>query len=226
MTDSFYVEDSGGGGKDFIPVPPGLHLGRCYRIVDLGTQRTEYMGEEKLQRKVMIGWELHGEAADGSPLKTEKGDPMAIFKNYTFSWADKANLRLDLQSWRGEPWSDDEAKKFDLTTILDRWCMLNVVHREGKTGKMFANVGGISPVPRVIKQHGMPKGVNKVQLFRIADPDMTLFENFGKGLKTKIESSPEWRARRVSKAPQAPQANQAPKQASSGFDDMDDDVPF
>jgi hypothetical protein len=93
-------------------------------------------------------------------------------------------------------------------------------------GKMFANVGGISPVPRVIKQHGMPKGVNKVQLFRIADPDMELFEKFGKGLKSKIEASPEWRARRISKAPQAPQAYQAPKPASSGFDDMDDDAPL
>lgn len=37
MTDGFYVEDS--GGKDFVPVPPGLHLARCYRIIDLGTQR-------------------------------------------------------------------------------------------------------------------------------------------------------------------------------------------
>ena len=215
MNESFFVEDSG-GGKDFIPVPPGMHLARCYRIIDLGTQRSEYMGEEKLQRKIMLGWELHGEADDGSPLKTEKGDPMAIFKNYTHSWAEKANLRLDLQDWRGEPWSDAEARKFDLTQILDRWCMLNVIHREGKQGKVFANVSGISPVPRIIKQQGLPKGVNKLQLFRLADPDMALFESFGKGLKAKIEASPEWRSKRASKAPVAPK---------SSFDDMED-VPF
>jgi hypothetical protein len=34
---SFIVENTSTGG-DFTPVPAGLHLARCYRIVDLGTQ--------------------------------------------------------------------------------------------------------------------------------------------------------------------------------------------
>ena len=42
---SFIVEDTPSGG-DFTPVPAGLHLARCYRIVDLGTQQTEYMAEQ------------------------------------------------------------------------------------------------------------------------------------------------------------------------------------
>jgi hypothetical protein len=55
----------------------------------------------------------------------------------------------------------------------------------------------------------------------LADPDYELFETFGKGLKAVIESSPEWRALQGGKP--APKAAKAP---SSGFDDMEDDLPF
>ena len=79
---SFIVENNSEGG-DFKLVPPGLHLARCYRIVDLGTQQIEYMGETKFQRKISIGWELHGCDEEGNDMVTPKGDPLAIFKNYT-----------------------------------------------------------------------------------------------------------------------------------------------
>jgi hypothetical protein len=219
---SFIVEDTG-GGTDFLPVPPGSHLARCYRIIDLGTQRSEYMGEEKFLRKIMLGWELHGEAEDGSPLKTEKGDPMAIFKNYTLSWGEKANLRIDLQSWRGKPWSEGELKRFDVSAVLGQWCLLNVIQKPGKNQKIYANVSGVSPVPSIYKKAGFPEAVNELQLFRLADPDMVMFEKFSKGLKTKIESSPEWRSRNQFKPPPTPKPAAQP---SSGFDDMDDDIPF
>ena len=59
-------------------------------------------------------------------------------------------------------------------------------------------------------------------MFRLADPDMEMFETFSKGLKAKIESSPEWQGMMSSKAASSqPQAS--PK---GGFDDMDDDLPF
>ena len=41
---SFIVENTSSGG-DFKPVPAGLHLARCYRIIDLGTQRSEFDGQ-------------------------------------------------------------------------------------------------------------------------------------------------------------------------------------
>jgi hypothetical protein len=50
------------------------------------------------------------------------GRPFAMFKNYTLSWSEKANLRLDLQSWRGKPFTQEEMRRFDLETILGAWC--------------------------------------------------------------------------------------------------------
>jgi hypothetical protein len=219
---SFIVEASG-GSREFKTVPSGTHLARLYRIVDLGTQTSQFDGGEvKMQRKVMFGWEIHGEADDGTPLLTEEGKPMAVFKNYTLSWNEAATLRKDLQAWRGTPWTDKEAARFDLKNVLGQWCMLNIIHRPGnKDGKVFANVAGISPVPGFLKKQGLPEGHNELQMFRLGDPDWELFETFSKGLKAKIESSPEYKALANTGA-----SGNGAKSLASMSNDLDEDVPF
>lgn len=110
-------------------------------------------------------------------------------------------------------------RRFDISSILGAWCMLNVIQRPGKNGKMYSNVGSIAPVPAVVKQGGLPPAVNVNQLFRLAEPNYELFETFGKGLKEKIQASPEWQAVQARKP--APKSDKA---TSSGFDDMEDDL--
>lgn len=209
---SFFVEDTGGS---FERTPAGMHLARCYRIVDLGTQKSEYMGQVKYLRKIMIGWEIHGTRDDGSPILMADGRPFAIFKNYTLSWSEKANLRLDLQSWRGQPFTSEEMRRFDLKTILGVWCMLNIIERQGQNGKTYSNVNGITPVPAMIKKNGLPNPVNKNEIFNMSEPDMALFNTFSEHLKAKIQASPEWQ--RV--------AGDAPAPATVASD-VDDDIPF
>lgn len=216
---SFFVEAS--GNKDFKMVPAGSHLARCYRIIDLGTQPTEWQGQTKYLRKIMLSWEVHGEDDAGDPLTTDEGAPLALFKNYTLSWSENSNLRKDLQGWRGKPWTDQEANRFDLKNILGQFCMLNVVHRPGQNGKVYANVAGITPVPAAIKKNGLPEGVNETQMFRLADPDWELYEMFSKGLKAKIEASPEYKALTGRKAPKSSNHSEG-----SGFDDMESNCPF
>ena len=89
---SFIVK--AGEGSSFKPVPPGTHLARCYRIVDLGTQETNYQGKVNYQRKLMIQWEVHGADENGEALVTKAGEPMTISKNYTVSLGEKARLRM------------------------------------------------------------------------------------------------------------------------------------
>lgn len=186
---SFYVEDTGGS---FESTPVGSHLARCYRIVDVGTQKSEYQGQVKYLHKVMLGWEIHGVNEDGTPIKMKDGRPFAMFKNYTLSWSDKATLRIDLQAWRGRPFTAEEMRRFDLKTILGAWCMLNVIERQGTDGKMYVNVANISPVPAMIKQNGLPAAINKNEMFNLSEPDMAMFETFSDNLKKKIQNSPEW----------------------------------
>jgi hypothetical protein len=196
---SFIVEDKGG---NFERCPAGAHLSRCYRIVDLGTQKSEYMGETKYLHKIMIGWEIHGMNDDGSKITMNDGRPFAIFKNYTHSWSDKANLRIDLQSWRGKPFNEQELQRFDLANVLGAWCMLNVIERQGQKGNTYSNVAGITPVPAMIKQNGFPAAVNKNEIFNLSQPDMEAFNGFSDNLKKKIESSPEWQKRIKNEQPE------------------------
>ena len=118
------------------------HLrGRRHRI---GQYYNTY-NEETLKHLV-----LNGTDDAGQPLKMKDGRPFAIFKNYTLSWSEKANLRLDLQSWRGKPFTQEEMQRFDLKNVLGAWCMLNIIERPGKNdNKMYTNVDGVTPVPSV-----------------------------------------------------------------------------
>jgi hypothetical protein len=210
---AFIVKESGGA---FESTPPGMHLARCYRIVDLGTQKSEYMGQVKFLHKIMLGWEIHTTKDDGTTLKMRDGRPFAMFKNYTLSWSEKANLRLDLQSWRGKPFTQEEMRSFDLETILGAWCLLNVIERPGKDGKMYVNIDTVTPVPAMMKKAGLPEGVNKLEMFNLDSPDMTMFESFSDNLKVKIMASPEW---------QKLQSSGNASTVSTSIE-MDDDIPF
>ena len=215
---AFIVEESGGS---FESCPSGMHLARCYRIVDLGTQKSEYMGQVKYLHKIMLGWEIHTIKEDGTALKMRDGRPFAMFKNYTLSWSEKANLRLDLQSWRGKPFTQEEMRRFDLETILGAWCLLNVLERPGKDGKNYVNIDTVTPVPPMMKKSGLPEGVNKIEMFNLDKPDMSMFEGFSDKLKVKIMASPEWQKLQKGGSVTTPTVS-----TSSEMDDMDSDIPF
>jgi len=206
---SLIAKDSGGG---FTPVPPGSHVARCYRIIDMGTQRTEYKGDVKLQHKIMMQFEVHSEDDNGVPLTTSKGEPMSISKNYTLSLSDKATLRADLESWRGRSFTEDELRGFELKNILGVWAMITVVKSQGNDGKSYTNIASVNPIPKTMKA-SLPDGFNEVKMFTISDPDMALFSTFGEKLQAKIKAAPEW-------------TKDKPVQKAGAFDDMADDIPF
>ena len=176
----------------FKPVPPGMHLARCYKVVDLGTQKTEYMGVMKERQMIMINWEIHGEDDAGNPLVTSKGEPMSMSKNYSNNLAPKSSLRQDLSSWRGRDFTPLELKGFELKNLLGVWCMLTVITSIGKDMKEYTNVDSVNPVPAAIKAAGLPVGFSKPEIFSLDEPDMAIFSKFTDRLKAKIMATPEW----------------------------------
>ena len=165
-------------------------------------------------------FEVHGEDDNGTPMVTSKGEPLSISKNFTLSLAEKATLRKDLQAWRGREFTADELRGFELKNVLGAWCMITAAKSIGNNGKEYTNIVSINPVPAAIKKSGLPAGFNALTMFVIDNPDMELFETFGNGLKEKIQGSPEWRARN------GDQPVRKATNTGSGFDDMDDDIPF
>jgi hypothetical protein len=172
--------------KEFKIAPTGSHLARLYRIIDLGTQKSEYMGKVNMLRKVKFFWELHGD-----DLKTDDGKPLIQTRNYTLSLGEKASLRKDLESWRGKSFTDDELRGFDLTNLLDKWCMITVQHRESN-GKTYADAVAVTPVPAVVAKTGLPEGVNPTLLFNMQKFDQAVFDGLSDGLKNQIMQSAEF----------------------------------
>lgn len=212
------VKDSGGG--DFKMVPPGTHIARCYRLLDIGTQEIVWEGTTKLQLKLRIGWELFGEDDEGNPLETDDGMPLTINKTYTQSLGKKARLRQDLEAWRGAQFTDAELNGFDMDKLLGKYCLLTVIHNE-TGGKTYANVAALASIPNAMKK-SLPAGVHELQSFSVLDPDMAIYETFHDKLKETVQKSLEWRN----------------KHGSGGFDvnkelavaggvaDLDSDIPF
>lgn len=200
-------DNSRGRVSDFVPVPAGMHLARCYRIVDLGTQKSVWQDRVKHLHKIMIQWEIHSEDDAGKPLLTSKGEPMSISKNYTNDLGDKATLRADLASWRSRDFTEEERDGFVLKNILGQWCMLTVARTPGKNGKEYSNVVAVSPVPTAIKRAGLPDGHNELGIFSLEEPDMNMFATFSRSLQEKIAQSPEWAAR---SAPQVEDEDKIP----------------
>lgn len=128
------------GGVDFDPIPQGTHHAICYSIFDLGTQFNDYYG--KRQHKVLFCWELPEQRIQIEKDGEEKNLPRATSKQYTLSLGEKANLRKDLETWRGRAFTPEELKGFDLRKVLGANCFLQIIHKD-KGDKTYANVTGL-----------------------------------------------------------------------------------
>jgi hypothetical protein len=169
-------------------------------------------------------FEVHGEEADGTPIRMDDGKPMSISKNYTLSLDEKATLRKDLQSWRGRDFSPEELRGFELKNILGAWAMISVAKVIGNNNKEYTNVMNVNAVPAIVKRNGLPQGHNPLLLWSLEVPDMVVFETFSNNIKTKIQASPEY-GKLTMRTPQSQPQRTAPA-AQSCFEDMDDDIPF
>lgn len=211
------------GGGNFTPAPAGNHLARCYRIVELGTQRVLFKGKEKEQQKIRFFFELHGEDDEGNPLTNDDGVPLTISRMMTASLSEKGNLRPFLESWRGRAFTKEELAGFDPKNVLDKWCMLSVVHEEYE-GKQYATIKSAAKVHATMAR-SLPAAVHPAEYFDITDPDMQLFESFYDKLKEQIRASLEWTNGSAPASAREEQKATATAVAA-GFEDMDDDIPF
>lgn len=103
----------------FLPPNEGLHIARCYLLVDLGDQFSQRY--QNTLSKVLIGWEF--------PLELmENGKPFIQMQRYTASITEKSTLRTLLESWRGRPFSKEERNGFKLKEILGSSCYVITKH--------------------------------------------------------------------------------------------------
>jgi hypothetical protein len=198
-------------GKDFKKVPPGAHFAICNMVVDCGLQEGF---QKKPQHKVYLRWEVPDERVsyekDGETIE----GPCSIGRFYTLSLSEKANLRKDLENWRGKTFTGDELKGFDIENLLGKCCQIMVTH-ETDNGKTYANVTGVMGVSRDQRERTKAAKPENVPIsFSLEQPDQRKFDALPKWLQEKIDQR------------MAPEETKPAPAAASKDDDFDDDIPF
>lgn len=197
---------------NFKLIPAGNYIARCYSMIHIGTVNEVFKGESKQLNKVRLSWETPTET---TVFKEDKGEqPFSISKEFTLSLHEKATLRKFLESWRGKSFTEDEAKRFDISKLLGVPCMVNVIHKLSNTGKTYAEISSVSAMPKGVV---CPDQINKSIIFSISQPDWDVFDMMPDFLKEKIKSSSEY------KAIQRPDDIETP---SEHREESTDDLPF
>lgn len=186
------------GGADYELIPEGLTLGVCYAIIDLGTHHDDKFNKDK--NEVCLIWEL----PDVEPIMVDdKPMPRVISKRYTLSLNERANLRNDLECWRGKEFTEEQLEGFDLKVLAGVNCQIQIFHHK-KGAKTYANIKNLMPVP---KGHVNVKPVNTVVVYDIGNPvpdDGTIPEWICK----VIRDAKEW------DEPKDEQSNEVPEEVS------------
>jgi hypothetical protein len=148
-----------------LPLPEaGTTQAVCCAVWDLGLQLSSFKnedGSDKYQHKIIIAWEVTQKI--DAPESEYHGKPYMLNKKYTLSLGEKANLRKDLESWRGIPFTKEQLDNgFDIEKVYGANCLIGIKHEPDRIDpkKVYANVTAILP---------LPKGMEKITPLRARD---------------------------------------------------------
>ena len=182
-----YIEESKGG--DFKPTPEGQHEMVCCRVIDLGTHQSEYQGQTRHLRKVLVSWEIPAVRIeiDGKDLPTLHSE------RFTWSFHEKANLRKTLENWRGTPFKPEDfsgpPNGFHIKKLVGVPCYAQIMHEQGANGRTYANMTSIMRYPG--KPDAWPKAESDLIFFDLDDFDQAVFDKLPKRIKAQIAETPE-----------------------------------
>ena len=92
----------------FEPAPEGTHRAVCTRVIDQGTQPSNFGPK----RKLLLGFELEETRGDGSRFMA--------FQNATLSTHPKSRLRGLLERWRGRRYDDGD--EINIAALVGNFC--------------------------------------------------------------------------------------------------------
>ncbi len=173
--------------KDFEPIAEGAYPARIYQMIHIGTI-AGFQGA--MQNKVRITFEFPTEL---KVFKEENGEqPQVLSQDYTLSFHEKATLTKVINACDpkalkvGEDGLIDE---YDVENLLGKSCLVTVVHKVGKEGKVFANVGNCTVMPK-----GMtcPEAINEPKVLNYDNFDEEIFASLPQFIQDKIKSSSEY----------------------------------
>lgn len=210
-------EMTGKTTSDFEQPQTGMVPAVCINVVDGRYVKTTYMGQDKgYQRKIFILWEIAQRIKEGQFA----GQHMVIVKEYTFAVGDKANLRIDLESWRGKKF--EERKNADGTVSL-----LTEKKDNGKIVKVAFAVDMLIGANCILYLEDVGKSrpfIKPTKVMKFDDKYPVVNREYNNNY------IPDWLARKIEERPlsnpdiQQTQTNNEVNDDSKGFED--EEVPF
>lgn len=157
--------------------PKGTFPARCFQMIHIGTIPEEFKGQTKHLNKVRISFELPTEQKIFDESKGEQ--PFVISQEYTLSMSQKSKLKAALEAWRGESFSKEEMKGFDITELVGEACLVTIAHKVSESGNMYATITSIT---QPIKGMDIPPLIN--------EPDIVSFDS--EDFADKLNALPEF----------------------------------
>jgi len=172
----------------------GATVGMLFSLVDLGTQKQTWDGEEKWMGKVRLSFELPDQldeyevVENGKTTKVQK--PMVVSIEQTRSLGEKASLRKLLEQWRGQTFTSAELKAFSLKNLLGKPAMLTLIHKTSQQGRQYCAIAGASKLPKGMKA---PANTTNAQMYyEIEQGEGGQFSEMPEWLQDKIRASKEF----------------------------------
>lgn len=171
-----------GGSGDFKTAPAGNHIAVCNLVADLGIQPGSGLYPDP-KHQVILRFEFPAERVDYQDKDGKnKSGPQITYWTFTASMHEKANLRKQLEGWRGKKFSDDEAEVFDVSKLLAKACLLNLVEKV-KGDKVYVNPAALSALPR-----GTNAPAPEMPILYYGEDDKSQFEELPQWIRDKITS--------------------------------------
>jgi hypothetical protein len=176
MIKTNYNEASG------FKLPTGSVHAVCAGIYDLGVQKTEYNGQERIGSHTVLYFELNSE--------NDKGERYGIYKWYNsrnFSTEDrfKPGLQKDIERWFNKQFTNETLKAgFDLESLYGKNCLLNIIKKQNgkyKVESVNPVISSMEKIEPIRKLEEVPNFViekRKNQVVQDAQDEYSEAENF------------------------------------------------
>lgn len=172
-------------------IKAGLHTAYLYRVIYLGTQRSNFEGKESQKQKIRVEFELPKEVVEyeDKETKEKKTFVRTIWTKFTLSLSEKGNLLPFIERWLSRQLSKDELQSFDICTLLGKPAFLTVVHETNKAGSSYAKIASVSPV---MEGYAMPEPFHTPVEIGKEDWDTAAFNELPEFIRKEIQESNEW----------------------------------
>ena len=164
--------------SDFQPLDEGTHLAVCNGVVDIGLQETPWGNKEQVWLRFEVPDERISFNRDGEEVE----GPQIIWTRYNKTLTKKANLRKDLDAWRGRDFTAEELEGFDLFNLIGKPCLITVVHNQ-TDDRTYANIAGIA---KILKNQEVP--VWELDAIRFSPDDTDQYDDLPEWLQERFDA--------------------------------------